>query len=334
MRSRFQGGSRLDWPDWAKGIGIIFVVIGHVWRGLHQAGVLTDAQLFRTVDTLIYNFHMPLFFFVAGLFFSHQFLRSGLSLMLWSRVVGLLWPLAVWTWIFFALKAAIGHLANNPVPWNAFPVLPLPPREEFWFLWALFLAQAALALVWRWGGSVRGQILLLFVSLLLYWLRPGVSDLGIWLVGSYNLAPMLLVGCLYASIAPRPSAWEQPLFWLVVFMGAEAASVLLPFHGLWKQLLLGMTAVIGLARMLDCIGSSWQGRFADVMAWLGRASLTIYVGHVFFAAMVRIVMLKLGIHALGTHILVGVGAGLIGPILMALGLRRLNLSRALGLRFP
>lgn len=45
---------RLDWVDVARGIGIIAVVVGHVWT----RGPLRDAM---------YSFHMPLFFLLSGM---------------------------------------------------------------------------------------------------------------------------------------------------------------------------------------------------------------------------------------------------------------------------
>lgn len=57
---------RLPWLDAAKGIGIIFVVMGHI---------VTDPLLGR----FIYSFHMPLFFFLSGIAFNfsrqEQFIR-------------------------------------------------------------------------------------------------------------------------------------------------------------------------------------------------------------------------------------------------------------------
>ena len=47
---------RLDYLDIAKGIAILFVVIGHVPDAF-------DAPLYRVV---LYTFHMPLFFIVSG----------------------------------------------------------------------------------------------------------------------------------------------------------------------------------------------------------------------------------------------------------------------------
>ena len=45
--------TRFDWVDTAKGLGIILVVIAHVWT----KGPVRD---------FIYSFHMPLFFLLSG----------------------------------------------------------------------------------------------------------------------------------------------------------------------------------------------------------------------------------------------------------------------------
>lgn len=51
---------RIEYIDILKGIGIILVVLGHVTQ---------NKPLFQ----FIYAFHMPLFFFVAGLFLRNKF---------------------------------------------------------------------------------------------------------------------------------------------------------------------------------------------------------------------------------------------------------------------
>ena len=44
---------RVEWIDAAKGIGIILVVLGHIW-------------LIGPGQKIINSFHMPLFFFLSG----------------------------------------------------------------------------------------------------------------------------------------------------------------------------------------------------------------------------------------------------------------------------
>ena len=50
---------RLDWLDVAKGFGILLVIFAH-----------TDNSMFRS---LIYTFHVPLFFFLSGYVFSNKY---------------------------------------------------------------------------------------------------------------------------------------------------------------------------------------------------------------------------------------------------------------------
>lgn len=50
-----------DWVDAAKGLGIIFVVLGHA-----IADTMPNAPIFGKIFQIIYSFHMPLFFFLSG----------------------------------------------------------------------------------------------------------------------------------------------------------------------------------------------------------------------------------------------------------------------------
>lgn len=50
--------SRLDYMDLAKGIGILAVILGHVYKN-------------TVFGTLLYSFHLPLFFLISGYFFHY-----------------------------------------------------------------------------------------------------------------------------------------------------------------------------------------------------------------------------------------------------------------------
>ena len=45
--------NRDHWVDYAKGLGILLVVIGHVSRGAFHGGVPMDADVFKLVDSVI-----------------------------------------------------------------------------------------------------------------------------------------------------------------------------------------------------------------------------------------------------------------------------------------
>ena len=266
------------WPDWAKGLGIILVVAGHVWRGLMAAGLPIDPDLFATVDRLIYAFHMPLFFLLSGLFFEAGMLRRPVPAFLWSRVVFLLWPLAVWTWIFFLSKSVTGNLVNAPVAWRDFPLIPLPPREEFWFFWALFLIQVVLTLVLRPvirhpGLRNAGWLVAYGAALALAILLPGVTRLGPWLIGAYGYASYFILGVLLSGpLLGRQSSeggLQVPLvLCLVGFAAFEALGLILPASGA-GGVLVGTGAALALTLGVRALSPAQGGGRAVAGRWQG-----------------------------------------------------------------
>ncbi|WP_320408208.1 acyltransferase family protein [Raoultella ornithinolytica] len=68
---------RDTWVDYAKALGIILVVTGHVNRGLYSSGIYISKEFFILLDSVIYTFHMPLFFFLSGLFFVKSIDKNG-----------------------------------------------------------------------------------------------------------------------------------------------------------------------------------------------------------------------------------------------------------------
>lgn len=120
--------------DTAKGIGIILIVFGHNWIIAHDHG-----EIFR----IVFSFHVPLFFFLSGVFLRPQqdfaeLLRSRADALLKPFFVVLLaWGLARFLVSHIDLRSyLLGMLygTGNTIEW-----VPL------WFLPHLFLA---MLLVW------------------------------------------------------------------------------------------------------------------------------------------------------------------------------------------
>ena len=131
-------GGHSDWVDHAKAIGVVLVVYGHVARGVFNAGVAFPPDLFRLSDSVLYTFHMPLFFFLSGLFFQPSLRRHGPAGMIGSKIGTLLWPYLVWSLLQGAIEVLLSSHTNHPITWHE--VLALwDPRAQFWFLMALFI---------------------------------------------------------------------------------------------------------------------------------------------------------------------------------------------------
>lgn len=64
--------SRIHWIDIAKGMAIIFVVIGHVAVSYHNVHQYEDSMLFNFSHLFVYSFHMALFMMLSGLLIGKQ----------------------------------------------------------------------------------------------------------------------------------------------------------------------------------------------------------------------------------------------------------------------
>lgn len=84
------------WIDYSKGIGILLVVYGHVLRGIQSSQIGLPWELFKFPDTIIYSFHMPLFFFLSGLFAS-KWAQKEPKVALLNKIKSLVYPYFIWS---------------------------------------------------------------------------------------------------------------------------------------------------------------------------------------------------------------------------------------------
>jgi fucose 4-O-acetylase-like acetyltransferase len=326
---------RVGWIDSAKGVGIVLVVIGHAWRGLQTAGLIDNQALYSMIDTAIYAFHMPFFFFLSGLLIERTLLAATPGAFVLSRVQRLIWPLVLWTWIFFLFRGLAGGLANRPFDWATFPIIPLPPLEHFWFLWALFVIQLSLLLarpiLQNMGHRAQVWGLLWLGSVVLYLTVPGLGTLSVWLWSALANAPFFLLGAATAGLRHhRPPIWVGGLAFLGCLV-VIASAFYLP-DAPWARLVIGSSATLLLCFTVMALEQPVLSRPAlRWVAGLGTASLAIYVSHTIFSAAARIALLQAGVTDIVVHMVVGTLVGLLCPAVLYGTARRVGLSAKLGL---
>lgn len=318
---------RLTGFDGVKAAAIVFVVIGHVWRGLNTAGMIPDAALFARVDAAIYLFHMPVFFFLSGLFFSA---RRPLADFLKNRAVLLLWPMVLWGWIDAGLKSAAGVPIKGHVYSAGEVVLSvLPPVGIFWFLYTLFILHV---IAWAFARLPRAAQLVgmaaLAVAARAGWIDVSPFD-SLWNTVIY--LPPFFAGIAFAMLAGQRALMHKVLILpgFLAFIAAEAVV----FAGLATDNTVVATAAMALA----CLG--FIAVFANLalgtaVATLGQQTMPIYLTHVIFSAATRLVLLRLGVDALSAHLAVGTVAGLVGPLALVWLAKRWGLSGWIGFEGP
>ncbi|MEI8389593.1 MAG: acyltransferase [bacterium] len=134
--------NRLEWIDTAKGTGILLVVLGHSILGNNLLKA-TQPNLYYFSYNFIWLFHMPLFFFLSGLFMK-SFSEKPLSKALISKVQTVLYPYIIWSVIFGGIYLLISYFpnvqnaSNNQITLKQLLLFPFYPILHLWFLYILF----------------------------------------------------------------------------------------------------------------------------------------------------------------------------------------------------
>ena len=159
--------TRLSWVDQAKGLGIIFVVYGHVIDGVRAAGVPFDARTFSLTWDALYAFHIPLFFFLSGMFFPQSLLHRGTWRLILTKIDTLVYPYILWSLLQGLVQVVLSTHVNNPVTLREVLALCWRPRQEFWFLYALFFTYLFASLLYL-AVPERRRLWLLPMAVILY----------------------------------------------------------------------------------------------------------------------------------------------------------------------
>nr|WP_305881664.1 acyltransferase family protein [Bradyrhizobium sp. CCGUVB23] len=128
--------------DFAKGILIILVIVGHL---LQYVIIRADEYWYSAYFKSIYMFHMPLFMALSGYLSSGALLRKAFARSVKDRAVQLLLPMLFWCTFTEAAKLA----AFSPAPSVASGVLDFS-REfagTYWFIWATFASFVVVGLL-------------------------------------------------------------------------------------------------------------------------------------------------------------------------------------------
>jgi fucose 4-O-acetylase-like acetyltransferase len=278
-------GTRSNVVDIVKGIAIILVVYGHTAQGLvHRGWWNTSGAAFS--HSLIYSFHMPAFFFAAGLFVHRSIDRRGAGGFFLEKIKGILYPYLLFAVIYAVVQPLLGRfeVAAAPFQWKVF-LLSVLDGNASWFLftlffcfmlalltnrlphWIVFFAAVVVGMTPPFGPPLTDQVLREFCFV----------AAGMW-VGS-RIYRMQYIGKVKAVIG---------FTCLVALQVAMIYRFGVPNR--WTYAVLGLTGTAGLFLLAKLLEGR---RLGNCLAWLGRASLAIFLLSAFAQGATRAVLLSI-----------------------------------------
>ncbi len=311
---------RLDWVDTARGIGIVLVVYGHALRGHVTAGAFDPAWHADVQDAVIYSFHMPLFFFLAGLFVQRS-LAKGAGVFVREKAVTLVYPYFLWSVVSVGLAVLAAGAVNSPKSIDAIETLWSTPVYQYWFLYALIICQL-LALISRADWRITAVMCAVSAS--------GVAT------GGFGMLSIAISFYVYFGVgillAPHLPGWEhrRRAVAVVALLSIVAFALTYLDEAMWPdrmlvvaRAVLGIIATVSVA-MLIAPWSRW-------MALLGTASMAIFVLHTIFSAGLRMALHAIGFSSNLVALVLGTLIGIAGPLAIWAAARRYRLLPWLGL---
>ncbi|HBR2971957.1 TPA: acyltransferase family protein [Klebsiella pneumoniae] len=93
------------------------------------------------------SFHMPLFFFLSGLFLMKSLQVRGLPYFIFNKVDTILYPYLIWSVIQGLTEFLLSKYTNGNLRLSDVFELLWHPRAQFWFLYSLFLNFILISLI-------------------------------------------------------------------------------------------------------------------------------------------------------------------------------------------
>ena len=318
---KISSSTQYEWVNYAKGIGIVLVVYGHVARGVFNAGMTEDDKLFKLVDAVIYSFHMPLFFFLSGLFFVGSLCKRGGKGLVGSKLGTIVYPYILWSLIQGGLSYSLQGITNFKTTVTDVLSLLWLPHDQFWFLYALFVVFVFYTLAY----SLFQNILVLFVLSLFLYIFKG--DLRVsWSVANaaINFGVYFCAGMLFSHY--KANDFKVNYFWVLATVVVFALSQYC-FH---SQFYTGdvvklMMALIGIGMVV--VISKLLGERFNILRQLGRSSLEIYLVHVIFGSGFRIIVQYLfNVEDSAFHLIFGTLVGVFVSFVFTEAVKRTRLN--------
>lgn len=324
---------RNDWVDYAKALGILLVVYGHVARGVYNAGIAIPNSFYEVTDSVIYSFHMPLFFFLSGLFFKNSLSKRGGLNLTFSKIDTIFYPFVLWSILQGSIEVFLSNYTNGNLTFTEVFAFLWEPRGQFWFLYALFLFFIFTTLLFFClkkilPSSVNQLYLLLFIlSIALYLNQSLLPGIALFRYIPDNLV-YFIFGIVFSLYYKEGLLSKLPQLSLITFMFVVLQII---FHSVLDMnysdkgilsLLLGLISILFIVSLSLCMAKNPN----RMIIHIGTASMAIYLMHILAGSGARVILKSfLSIDSYIIHLSLGFTAALLAPLLALFIIKRLNI---------
>jgi glucan biosynthesis protein C len=295
---------------------VAFHVIGsRATSGLHAG----DDSLYRHFANLLQHVRMPLFTFLSGFVYAYRPVLEGRFRAFARRKFMRLWlPLVVVSTLYFLVAMVAPADVTGKVPLGQMWRIYLFPYVHLWFLQAVILIFAAVLVLERLRLLSTPQryaiALVLAMAIHLSLDMAGDENSLFSLLQALYLLPFFLLGLganRFRRLLLQPAVIWTCVILFCATMTLHAVFLLQQGHVTERGSLLGL--MIGATSAVALVGTFPRLR---PLERIGAYSFTIYLFHPFFVAGMRTMLKISGIVSAEVIFVLGLAAGVIGPVVL------------------
>lgn len=307
------------WVDQVKVLACIIVAFGHLYESMVKSGVLADTFFFRCFDMIARYSAVQLFFICSGYLYQKKSVVNSISSWKENIVRKLIaigipyFVFSIATWLMKSVSPANVNDQNREL----FDSLFVHPIGQYWYLYILFfiflitptLQDKRMVILAVAIAFVLKLIAILSGNLIQNYLIGNLMNNEFWFVFG-----MLL--CLQKPSILSDKKLGITLLIVLVFVSAAVTG-----KSRHPLLVLALEFLICISVLMI-----FRENKPKPMDGLIAYTMPIYLLHTICAAVIRTVLFRLGASNHVIHIIFGVLASIVGPIIIMALLERLHLD--------
>ncbi len=334
--------NRVNWLDYAKGIGILLVVLDHTISGLLNSQLISYSSLELQIKIIYSGFFMPLFFIIAGLF-AEKSISKPFFTVLTTKLRTLAYPYIIWSVVQKILLIAAAQHINSPALSNpamfAFNMV-FQPYQQLWFIYALLIISLTHLGLRKLGLS---PFYFLLFGACIYFSSVNRSNLPFIVTQLQHYTIFFSLGAwigsaLLTSVLSRLDLLFDRRTLLATTLGGYGFIIAVSFlplvydekiKVLIRYLLTGSVGSLATLALCLWLAQNFKAHHLAFLSFLGRSSLEIYVAHLIFIAGGRIILWKgIGITNSMLHLVSGMIFSLSFPVILKVFFQRIGFRYA------